>query len=130
MIDRATTTSDDNLEEQHSRPEGNDQPAESLVQRVQRLEDAVAALQDTRLMEERILERVTERFAVKASTSAAHATPGTPSPDQTPVENLVTAERRTTPSSSADLFTRAEELRSSVPNPTVSNPAGSSWLIF
>ncbi len=34
---------------------------ESLEQRVHRLEDAVAAMQDTRLLEERVAERVKER---------------------------------------------------------------------
>ena len=35
-------------------------PAEPLAQRVQRLEDAVAALQDTRPLEDRVLARVSE----------------------------------------------------------------------
>jgi hypothetical protein len=40
-------------------------PHETLEQRVQRLEDAVASLQDTRPLEERISERVAARFQLR-----------------------------------------------------------------
>jgi hypothetical protein len=60
-------------------------PEESLEQRVHRLEDAVAALQDTQLIEERVTERVVGRMhqkPVSASTGIidaqrlAHASTG------------------------------------------------------
>jgi hypothetical protein len=44
-----------------------EEPAGVLEQRVRRLEDAVASLQDTRQMEERVAERVTERVNRKAT---------------------------------------------------------------
>jgi hypothetical protein len=42
-------------------PHGNDETVEALEQRVRRLEDAIAALQDTQLMEDRVVERVRQR---------------------------------------------------------------------
>jgi hypothetical protein len=42
-------------------PPGHDETVEALEQRVRRLEDAVAALQDTQLMEDRVVERVRQR---------------------------------------------------------------------
>jgi hypothetical protein len=46
-------------------------PLESLEQRVQRLEDAVATLQDTGPLEDRIVERVTERLGPRQPARAA-----------------------------------------------------------
>src|SRR5581483_10101748 len=43
-------------------PDGTDEAVEALDQRVRRLEDAVAALQDTHLMEDRVVERVVQRL--------------------------------------------------------------------
>jgi len=42
-------------------PPGHDDPVEALEQRVRRLENAIAALQDTQLMEDRVVERVRQR---------------------------------------------------------------------
>jgi hypothetical protein len=39
-------------------PHGHEETVEALEQRVRRLEDAIAALQDTQLMEDRVVERV------------------------------------------------------------------------
>jgi hypothetical protein len=43
-------------------PDASDETVEALEQRVRRLEDAVAALQDTHLMEDRVVERVVQRM--------------------------------------------------------------------
>jgi hypothetical protein len=52
-----------------ARPVGpGDEPNGVLEQRVRRLEDAVASLQDTRQMEERIAERVTDRMSRSKAT--------------------------------------------------------------
>src|SRR5262249_26041433 len=59
---------------------------DSLEQRVRRLEDAVANLQDTRPIEDRIVERVSERLGSK---------PTPPPPERT--EYMISAERRTPP---------------------------------
>jgi hypothetical protein len=71
-------------------------PAESLEQRVQRLEDAVAALQDTRPLEDRVIERVRGRLGL------ALPEPEPERPVERPVEHCVTAERRTPPPPAAD----------------------------
>ena len=42
-------------------PHGHEETVEALEQRVRRLEDAIAALQDTQLMEDRVVERVRQR---------------------------------------------------------------------
>jgi hypothetical protein len=42
-------------------PHGHEETVEVLEQRVRRLEDAIAALQDTQLMEDRVVERVRQR---------------------------------------------------------------------
>src|SRR5262245_51600085 len=42
-------------------PHGHEETVEALEQRVRRLEDAMAALQDTQLMEDRVVERVRQR---------------------------------------------------------------------
>src|SRR5437762_9248785 len=41
--------------------DANGVPGEALEQRLRRLEDAVAAIQDTQLMEDRVVERVIQR---------------------------------------------------------------------
>jgi hypothetical protein len=43
-------------------PHGSEETVEALEQRVRRLEDAVAAIQDTHLMEDRVVERVRQRL--------------------------------------------------------------------
>ena len=48
-------------------------PADSLEHRVHRLEDAVASLQDTRGLEERITERVAERMKRSAPVAVGRA---------------------------------------------------------
>jgi hypothetical protein len=73
-------------------PEGSDalgHPPESLEQRVQRLEDAVATLQDTGPLEDRVVERLSDRLGLRL--------PGR-EPErrvERPVEHMVTADRRT-----------------------------------
>jgi len=42
-------------------------PLESLAQRIRRLEDAVASLQDTQQLEERVVEKVSERMGRNAT---------------------------------------------------------------
>ncbi len=61
-------------------------PIESLEQRVQRLEEAVASLQDTGHLEDRIVERVSERLGIRPAPRAA------PTPEPMPA-----AEHRTAP---------------------------------
>ncbi|HKI38403.1 MAG TPA: hypothetical protein VKA46_41520 [Gemmataceae bacterium] len=48
-------------------PDGADPPLPALEERVRRLEDAVAVLQDTHALEERVVERVTAKVAPAAS---------------------------------------------------------------
>ncbi|HEV3257126.1 MAG TPA: hypothetical protein VG013_09625 [Gemmataceae bacterium] len=51
-------------------------PAESLEHRVHRLEDAVASLQDTRGLEERVTERVAERMSRAAPAAEVQPSAG------------------------------------------------------
>jgi hypothetical protein len=72
-------------------------PADALEQRVQRLEDAVAALQDTRPLEDRVVERLSERLGIKPP--AREPAPREPPPAHAPAfEHMISAERRTPPS--------------------------------
>jgi hypothetical protein len=93
-------------------------PAESLEQRVQRLEDAVAALQDTRPLEERVVERVSERLGI---------TPPKGEPDPR-TEHMITAERRTAPPPADGLSTQeTPPLPPQGPPPLITRHA---WLLF
>jgi hypothetical protein len=66
MIDHGATSESSttpNGENGHSAPDAAQLRTESLEQRVRRLEEAVAVLQDTRHLEERVVERVTSRLS-------------------------------------------------------------------
>lgn len=52
-------------------PPHDDSAGEALERRVRRLEDAVAAIQDTQLMEDRVVERVVERVEIAGHQSAS-----------------------------------------------------------
>jgi hypothetical protein len=82
MIERSLTIEDPASTHGEPPAEPPDHLAESLEQRVHRLEDAVAALQDTQIMEERITERVLGRVGRKKELDGA---------------GIVEAERRTAP---------------------------------
>jgi len=75
MLDRGTIT------EQPTAPNGETpaenppyQRPEALEERIHRLEDAVAVLQDTRHLEERVVERVTSRLNRSALPASAEST--------------------------------------------------------
>jgi hypothetical protein len=130
MIDSVTTEPESKNDQREPSAEGNERPAESLVQRVERLEDAVATLQDTHLMEDRIVERVSERFGIKqdATTSTVAAPDSTPA-ERVPVENMVTAERHTAPAFNADPLSHGGDLAPpSVPS-VVSDSGKAPWLL-
>ncbi len=63
MADRAVTSGQPAAANGESAPERSDGWLQPLEQRVRRLEEAVAALQDTHSLEERIVNRVSERLA-------------------------------------------------------------------
>jgi hypothetical protein len=71
VYDSSTTTGGHSWQEHENGPE-------PLEQRVRRLEDAVAALQDTRLLEERIVERLAGRAPAPAPAPAPEPTPDAP----------------------------------------------------
>jgi hypothetical protein len=52
-------------------PNGPPSPAETMEERLRRLEDALANLQDTHTVEQRIVERVSERLTPAAAPPAA-----------------------------------------------------------
>lgn len=85
--------------------------AGSLEERIARLEDAVAGLQDTRPLEERVLQRVTTQLASRKSS----ANPGSANP-------LLEAGRRLLPTSAP-----AAARRSAVSD---DSPSLRSWLLF
>ncbi len=85
--------------------------SESLEQRVQRLEDAVAGLQDTQPLEDRVVERVSERLGLRV--------PPKPAPASEP-EPMPSAARRTAPPIEQSGAPPAEErvqVRNEVPVP-------------
>jgi hypothetical protein len=83
MIERSLTIEDPAPHRGEPPPaDGPDHLAESLEQRVHRLEDAVAALQDTQIMEERITERVLGKVSHRKQVDGT---------------GIVEAERRTAP---------------------------------
>src|SRR6266480_7822718 len=69
MSDGATTTDDAESLAADSSRNGSETVPPSLEERVNRLEGAVAILQDTQQLEERVVERLSDRF----NSSAAHA---------------------------------------------------------
>ncbi|HZU34923.1 MAG TPA: hypothetical protein VFA18_03390 [Gemmataceae bacterium] len=89
----------------------------ALKQRIHRLEDAVAALQDTRALEDRVVERVAERVR-QPEAPAADATPGL----------LSTASRRILPV--LGLVRRDEESALPAAIPVTPPPPRSAWLVF
>ncbi|HMC66445.1 MAG TPA: hypothetical protein VKI65_16035 [Gemmataceae bacterium] len=66
MIDRLDTPEDRAAAPPEAVPNGPPVPAEALEYRVRRLEDAVAGLQDTRELEDRVIERVARRIGRNA----------------------------------------------------------------
>src|SRR5262245_53924859 len=127
MIDSVTTDQDPDSPPREVPADNGERPSESLVQRVQRLEDAVAALQDTRPIEDRVVERVTERLTHRP---AAAPTPEAAPAPQTPVEHMVTAERRAyPPPAGVDSFPHVEPAAPAGPA-TFTDEAKRPWLLF
>src|SRR5262249_32160740 len=88
-----------------------DRTAETLEQRVHRLEDAVAALQDTHLMEDRIIDRVVHRLNRGPAKDAT---------------GIVDAERRTTAPPPSPHGPAPEPPAAGLPQPSLSVKPG--WL--
>src|SRR5262245_12057850 len=65
-------------------PYSSEAEVAGLEQRVQRLEDAVAALQDTTLIEKRVLERMRDRPQVKVGPAPADTAAPVPAPAPAP----------------------------------------------
>src|SRR5262245_21798099 len=65
-------------------PHETNEPLVHLEQRVRRLEDAVAQLQDTRPLEERLVERVTARARLSAARDGGKADMHKPEPPAAP----------------------------------------------
>jgi hypothetical protein len=95
------------------------EPLPALEQRVRRLEDAVATLQDTRQLEERVVERITRQAPV--ATPAAVAGPNS-------AGMLLEASRRLLPAA-VDVIqaeARNADAQARQPNPQATRPA---WLL-
>jgi hypothetical protein len=106
-------------------------PADSLEQRVQRLEDAVAALQDTRPLEDRVVERLSSRLGIELP--AREPAPREPARAPAPAfEHMISAERRTSgPPPDGRASPAAPPL--SLPLPPAPAPpvvASQPWLFF
>jgi hypothetical protein len=121
MDNHSSLTNEATLTREEHPPLGGDSTQEVLHERVRRLEDAVAALQDTRSLEERVLNRVTEnvRPRVEASFQRLDGTrrpAPAPSPAPLPLPPLPQVQA-VTPSalrSGWTLFELAGELRTFV----------------
>jgi hypothetical protein len=108
MIDRSLTI--DDRADNHGEPaHAADLHTESLQQRVHRLEDAVAALQDTHIMEDRVTERVLGKV------SRAKDLEGT---------GIVEAERRTAPPATVAHPSIAQPVATAAPSVT----ARTAWV--
>ena len=97
-------------------------PSNSLEQRVQRLEDAVAALQDTHLVEERLIERAQNLLQERSGTPP-------PAPARPPAaQQMFDATRFTPPRPNATAATEppAVEPPPPAPPPLLHRP----WLLF
>lgn len=89
MENHTTATADPDLPgPNHTAAEGH-LAEDALHERIRRLEDAIAALQDTRSLEERVLNRVNETVRPRAAESAFQRLDGerrpTPAPALAPV---------------------------------------------
>jgi hypothetical protein len=114
MIDRAKTNGDPALAPEPPAGAPGGLP-ESLEQRVQRLEDAVAALQDTTLMEDRITDRLLGRMNRKLGRDATA---------------IKSAERHTAAPAPADPPTPAAPETAVEPPPAPPPPPKRSWVIL
>jgi hypothetical protein len=93
------------------------QPVEELEQRVQRLEDAVAALCDTQAIEDRVAARVSEHLAKKPAPLPAPASPP-------PTAALAPYEHEESPSFRA---TVAQGVFSTMTSPDTYSLLGEMW---
>jgi hypothetical protein len=73
MVDRGAMSDVSKGPNGQSAAEQPDSRPEALEQRVQRLEDSVAALQDTRALEDRVAERVVGRLSRKRKTAGSES---------------------------------------------------------
>ncbi len=112
MIERGVITEELLAPDADSSP-----PPESLEQRVRRLEDAVAGMQDTRTLEERVVERVITR--VKNGTPSA--------PAAEPPSLLAHASRKLLPAAIELVRTQVAE---PPPAPAAAVPVARRWLLF
>jgi hypothetical protein len=94
--------------------------AEDLEQRLQRLEDAVAALCDTQALEERVISRVSEHFAKQPPQKPAPAAPEPP-----PTASFSPHEPE--PESPSFRATVAQGLFSTVSSPDTFSLLGEMW---
>jgi len=100
-------------------PHETNEPLVHLEQRVRRLEDAVAQLQDTRQLEERIVERI-----------AARAPAATPAPPRESSSNFIAdAGRRLLPAAAAAAGLMGSEALAA-PQAAPGAPARRPWLIY
>jgi hypothetical protein len=89
MENNSSTTADPTLPRTEPDPNGGEFAQEALGERIRRLEDAIAALQDTRALEERVLNRVSETVRPRVAESAFQRLDGdrrpTPAPAPLPL---------------------------------------------
>jgi hypothetical protein len=100
----------------------NNVPHNALEQRVQRLEDAVAALQDTHLIEERLIERAQNLLQERATGASAAAT------RPAPAQQIYDASRFPPPRPSAASAPAPPLLE--LPPPSPPPNLNRSWLLF
>jgi hypothetical protein len=89
MENHSSTTADPAPPRSEPTPNGGEFSQEALGERIRRLEDAIAALQDTRSLEERVLNRVSETVRPRVAESAFQRLDGdrrpTPAPAPLPL---------------------------------------------
>src|SRR5947209_8848348 len=89
MENHTATTADEAVPRPEQPPPEGDLSQDALHERIRRLEDAIAALQDTRSLEERVLNRVTETVRPRVAGSSFQRLDGDRRP--TPVPTVVHA---------------------------------------
>jgi hypothetical protein len=89
MENHSSTTADPAIPRPEPSLAGSDLANEALGERIRRLEDAIATLQDTRSLEERVLNRVSETVRPRVAESAFQRLDGdrrpTPAPAPLPL---------------------------------------------
>jgi hypothetical protein len=132
MIDRVALTDGPETADNAASGEPLVASSVSLEQRVRRLEDAVAQLQDTRLLEEHVLERLSARLpraTIPEPTPAVPVPPPAPEAAPDPSSLILNAGRHLLPVAADVLRSDPSASPGAVPRAVASGLLKRSWLL-